>query len=141
MKTNKAGIQLIKGSEGYYDHAYKCPAGKWTIGWGHTKGVTAGMTCTPVQALRWLVADLQNAENDVNDLNLKINQNQFDALVDFVFNLGIGSLEESHLLIKIKANPADPSIRQEFEKWVDGAGKVEPGLVKRRNEEANLYFS
>ena len=141
MKTSKLGIQLIKGAEGYVSTAYRCPAGIWTIGYGHTNGVLEGMTCSPIQALRWLSEDLLVAENAVNGLHLKINQNQFDALVSFVYNLGAADLYNSTLLKKIKANANDPSIRDEFEKWDYGDGRVLSGLVTRRKDEANLYFS
>jgi lysozyme len=69
-----------------------------------------------------------------------INQNQFDALVSFAYNLGVGNLKSSTLLKKVNANPSDPTIRDEFMKWVNGGGKKLPGLVKRRQAEADLYF-
>ena len=141
MKTSKLGIQLIKGAEGYVSTAYRCPAGVWTIGYGHTKGVLEGMTCSPIQALRWLSEDLLDAEDAINCLYLKISQNQFDALVSFVYNLGAAALYNSTLLKRIKANANDPLIRVEFEKWVYGGGRMLSGLVTRRKDEANLYFS
>ena len=69
-----------------------------------------------------------------------INQDQFDALVSFAYNLGNGSLKSSTLLKKVNANPNDPTIRDEFMKWVNAGGKKLPGLIRRRQAEADLYF-
>jgi len=93
------------------------------------------------QAEYFLRQDVEFAEKEVNKHNLNINQNQFDALVSFVFNLGVGNFARSTLLRKIKSNPDDPTIRKEFERWVYAGGKVLNGLVRRRKEEANLYFT
>ena len=69
-----------------------------------------------------------------------INQNQYDALVSFAYNLGVGALLKSTLFKKLKVNPNDPSIRTEFMRWVNAGGKRLTGLVRRREAEANLYF-
>jgi lysozyme len=71
---------------------------------------------------------------------MSVNQNQYDALVSFVFNLGIGAFRKSTLLKKIQANPNDPAIRAEFMKWVNAGGKPLKGLITRRAAEADLYF-
>lgn len=141
MKTSNKGIDLIKKYEGFRAKAYKCPAGKWTIGYGHTLNVKSTDVISLDEAEYFLKKDVEFAENEVNRHNLNINQNQFDALVSFVFNLGVGNFTRSTLLRKIKSNPNDPTIREEFEKWIYADGKVLNGLVRRRKDEADLYFT
>lgn len=141
MRTSKKGIKIITAHEGLKLGAYLCPAGVWTIGYGHTRTAKQGMSITMQRAEELLRDDLKTAENAVNNQNLKLKQNQFDALVSFVFNVGSGNFRNSTLLRKAKVNPKDPSIRYEFSRWNKGGGRVLPGLVKRREEEANLYFS
>ena len=142
MKTSKRGIDLLKAHEGLRLTAYNCSAGVLTIGYGHTgPDVTAGKTITQAAAEQLLTADLRWAEEAVNAALPGINQNQFDALVSFVYNVGAGAFKSSTLLRKAKANANDPAIRAEFAKWRNGGGKVLPGLVKRRAAEAELYFS
>ena len=141
MKTSDKGIDLIKKHEGFRAKAYMCPAGKWTIGYGHTLNVKSTDVISLDEAEYFLKKDVEFAENEVNRHNLNINQNQFDALVSFVFNLGVGNFTRSTLLRKIKSNPNDPTIREEFEKWIYADGKVLNGLVRRRKEEADLYFT
>ena len=141
MKVSGKCIELIKRHEGFKAKAYKCPAGVWTIGYGTTEGVTEGMVCTEAQATQKLINHLASVERDLNSLNLAINQNQFDALADFIYNLGFGDFLHSFLLKTIRINPNNSAIRDEFGKWIHGGGKVLPGLLRRRNDDANLYFS
>ena len=141
MKTSDKGIDLIKRYEGFRAKAYRCSADKWTIGYGHTLNVKSTDVIDKAQAEYFLRQDVEFAEKEVNKHNLNINQNQFDALVSFVFNLGVGNFARSTLLRKIKSNPDDPTIRKEFERWVYAGGKILTGLIKRRKEEANLYFT
>ena len=84
MKIGNSGLQLIKSFEGCRLTAYKCPAGVWTIGYGHTAGVKQGMTITQEQADNYLKSDLVIYENHVNNLNRSFNQNEFDALVSIL---------------------------------------------------------
>lgn len=140
MTTSKQGLALIAAHESLRLKAYLCPAGVPTIGYGHTKGVRMGDTITPDQADKFLREDSADAEKAVNAQDLKINQNQYDALVSFTFNVGVGNFGKSTLLKKVKANPDDPAIRNEFARWNKGGGKVLPGLTRRRKEEADLYF-
>ena len=140
MKTSNKGIDLIKKHEGLRLTAYLDAVGVPTIGYGSTRGVKMGTTITEQQAHDLLMKDVAIAENDVKVHNLALNQNQFDALVSFTFNLGGGNLSKSTLLRKVRANPCDPTIKAEFMRWVYGGGKVLPGLVRRRKEEAELYF-
>lgn len=137
MNTGYKGISLIKSFEKLELKAYKCPAGVWTIGYGHTKGVKKGDVCTEAQVEQWLKEDLADAETAM--AGLKLNQNQFDALVSFTFNLGIGNFKKSTLYKKVKVNPNDPSITDEFAKWKFANGKELAGLVRRRAAEAELY--
>lgn len=143
METSERGLALIKDHEGYRDTAYRCPAGEWTIGFGHTSGVKEGQRCTPMDAGRWLKEDIAAAEREVSfqTQGVPLRQCQYDALVSFVYNLGAGNFRKSTLLKKVRANPDSPSIRDEFGKWIYGGGRVLPGLVARREAEADLYFS
>lgn len=143
METSERGLALIKEHEGYRDTAYRCPTGEWTIGFGHTSGVKEGQRCTPMDAGRWLKEDIAAAEREVSfqTQGVPLRQCQYDALVSFVFNLGAGNFRKSTLLKKVRANPDSPSIRDEFGKWIYGGGRVLPGLVARREAEADLYFS
>lgn len=89
MKTSENGLDLIKQFEGYRDTAYKCPAGVWTIGWGHTKGVKEGDRIDTARAEELLSSDLQVFEKAVNDADFpSLTQNQFDALVALTYNIG-----------------------------------------------------
>lgn len=139
MKTSKAGIELIKKHEGLRLAAYLCPAGVPTIGYGHTKGVRLGQVITEAEAEHFLIEDLRTSEKEIDSHNLQLNQNQFDALVSFVFNVGAGNFRSSTLLRRVRLNSNDNDIENQFNRWVYGGGKILPGLVRRRKEEANLY--
>jgi lysozyme len=140
MNTGSAGIALIKRWEGLRLEAYKDPVGIWTIGYGHTKGVTPGMVITQAQAEQMLRNELFEYEGYVKQyVKAPINQSQFDSLVSFTYNLGPGNLANSTLLKKVNANPSDPTIYDEFVKWNKAGGEVLTGLTKRRIEEAELY--
>ena len=141
MNTSPKGIALIKEFEGLRLKAYKCPGGVWTIGYGHTAGVKPGMVITEAQAEEYLKADLIAFERYLNGLGLALNQNQFDALVSFIYNVGTGNFSNSTLLRKVRANPQDNSIMDEFLRWVYSKGRVLPGLQRRRLAEMKLYFS
>ena len=141
MKTSPKGIALIKEFEGLRLKAYKCQGRVWTIGYGHTAGVKSGMVIFETQAEEYLKADLIAFENYLNGLGLAINQNQFDALISFIYNVGTGNFSRSTLLRKVRANPQDNSIMDEFLRWVNSKGRVLPGLQRRRLAEMKLYFS
>lgn len=143
MDIGDAGIAMIKKWEGCRLQAYKCPAGVWTIGYGHTYGVKEGDKITQEDADRLLREDMELAIDCVagNLLEVGVTQNQFDALCSLVHNIGVRAFSYSTLLRKVKANPEDETIRAEFERWVYAGGKVLQGLVNRRKDEANLYFS
>lgn len=143
MKTSKKGIDLIKKFEGFKPYAYLCPANILTIGYGHTRGVRLGQTCTETEAEQFLIEDLELAEAEVNKVvdKVELTQGQYDSLVSFIFNLGAGNFQNSTLRRKVLNNPADPTIMGEFGKWVYVRGKVSQGLQRRRLEESKLYFS
>jgi len=135
----KAGLDLIKSFEGLKLKAYLCPANVWTIGYGHTKTAKSGVVIDEATATQLLISDVAFAEKAVNRLVQKpLNQNQFDALVSFVFNCGEGAFRSSTLLKKL--NSGDYSgAHTEFAKWNRGGGKVLAGLTRRRSAEAALF--
>ena len=140
MRVSDICFSKIQEFEGLRLTAYKCPAGVWTIGFGHTKGVKMGQTITKAQAETLLRGDLLPCEEYVRGLNLELTQGQFDALVDFCFNLGTAALQRSTLLQKIRTKADEQTIRGEFAKWVNAGGVRLQGLVKRRAWEADRYF-
>ena len=140
MKSSELLLNKIIDFEGCKLTAYKCPAGIWTIGVGHTKGVKQGQTITEAQAMSLLKGDLLPCENYVNNLGVCKTQGQFDALVDFAFNLGTAALGRSTLLKYIRAKKPEQYIREEFGKWVNSKGMRLKGLVIRRQWEADRYY-
>lgn len=141
MKASVYAYELIKQFEGLRLKAYLCPAGIWTIGYGHTSGVSPNSFITIQEADEYLHRDVATIEMQLNKLNLSLRQCQWDAIVSFVFNVGIGNFKASTLLAKIRINPDDNSIIDEFLRWVYANGKVIRGLQKRRLTEMKLYFS
>lgn len=139
MKTSNECVNAIINFEGLRLKAYKCPAGVWTIAVGHTKGVKKGQTITKEQALQYLREDLIPIENYLNKLNVCTSQSKFDALVDFIFNLGIGNFSKSTLLKYILAKRSDEDICNQFRRWVYAGGKKLKGLVKRREWECQMW--
>ena len=129
MRTTTRTKNKIKKFEGLRLKAYVCAAGVCTIGYGHTAGVKPGDVITEAQADAFFESDIRAVENQVNALPLDLGQYQFDAVVSFCFNVGIGKLKKS-TLYKIPA---------EFKKWIYGGGKILPGLVTRREWEAKRY--
>jgi lysozyme len=148
MKTANNGIELIKKYEGFMSNPYKCPAGVPTIGYGATyypNGERVKMNDNAISeydAELLLKSMIQSYEAAVNRyVQVTLTQNQFDALVSFAYNLGNGALQKSTLLKRVNENPSNPDITNQFNKWVKAGGKTLSGLVKRRKEEAELYFS
>lgn len=141
MKASIDAYELIKQFEGLRLEAYLCPAGIWTIGYGHTSGVSPNSLITIQEADEYRHRDVAAIEMQLNKLNLSLRQCQWDAIVSFVFNVGIGNFKASTLLAKIRINPDDNSIIDEFLRWVYANGKVMRGLQKRRLTEMKLYFS
>ncbi len=132
-------IELIKEFEGLRLQAYKCAAGVWTIGWGHTSGIRQGMTISAAHAEELLRADVESV---IRRLQLsRFGANRRAALASLAFNVGVGAVERSTLWRKVLANPADESIANEFRRWKYAGGKVQPGLVRRREQELKIYFT
>lgn len=142
MKTSQSGVNLIKSFEGFRSKAYICPAGVLTIGYGHTGSDVKSDSVIEVQRAEILLRkDLVRFEEAVKRLvKIPLNQNQFDALVSFTYNLGIGALEESTLLRRLNAkeSPCDVA-KEELPRWNKAGGKVLSGLTRRRMAEADLF--
>ena len=138
---SKKGLQLTEQFEGLRLTAYQDQVGVWTIGYGHTgKDVRPGLTITQQQAEDLLAKDVASAAASVNQLvTVVIGQNQFDALVDFTFNLGAGALGGSTLLRKLNAGDF-AGAAAEFPKWCRAGGKVVLGLQRRRQAEQALFL-
>lgn len=140
IKVSGRGLKLIKQSEGIFLQAYRCPANVLTIGYGHTAGVQPGDVITAEQADTFLQEDVAESVRAVNRLvTVPLTQNQFDALVSFVFNLGIGNFRTSTLLKKLNAGDYSGAA-EEFPRWVRAGGKQLPGLIKRRDAEKTLFL-
>jgi lysozyme len=139
------GRDLVRQHEGLRLSAYVCPAGKLTIGYGHTSGVVASADCTLEQAERWLEADLREAEAAIDALvRVPLTEAMRDALASWVFNLGSAKLRISTLLRKLNAGDY-AAVPTEIKRWTFGrvGGKVVelPGLVRRRADEADLFVA
>ena len=164
-KTSSTGISLIKYFESLHDgdltkiglQPKQDPIGIWTVGYGHAlkdldgkwlKGIDGYRrmleiypdleTITEEDACDLLAEDLEHFEDQINSLDLKLTQYQFDSLVSFAFNCGFGNLLSSTLLKRIKG--AKGSIREAFAMWNKSGGKVLNGLIKRREAEATLFL-
>ena len=139
MSLSQSGLNLIKSHEGLRTTAYKDPVGVWTIGYGHTGTAKPGQKITEAQAEQLLRQDVGWAEAAVRkNVKVPLTQGQFDALVSFTFNLGAGALSRSTLLKKLNAGDY-AGAQAEFGKFVHAGGRVLPGLVRRRNEEAQMF--
>lgn len=139
---NEAGKDIIRQCEGLRLKAYLCPAGKLTIGYGHTgPDVKTGMTITEEDANTLLSRDLVAAEKAIGGaVSVTITDNQFSALVSFVFNLGAGNFYGSTLLKKLNANDVFGAA-DEFLRWNKVNGQVLAGLTRRREAERTLFLS
>ena len=145
MNYSKNGLHLTENFEGLRLTAYPDPAthgDPWTIGYGHTGAeIHQGMTITQEQAEEFLMQDVQKAVQTVNSkVHTDLTQNEFESLVDFVFNVGAGNFAGSTLLRKINAGDMEGAAL-EFEKWTHADGKVMAGLIKRRHAEAVLFLN
>lgn len=139
LQYSKTGLALTEQFEGCRLVAYQDVRGVWTIGYGHTSGVHAGMTCTQAQAEQWLLEDIEYAANAVKHyVTVALTQGEFDALVDFVFNVGVGNFAGSTLLRKLNAGDY-AGAAHEFERWDMAGGKHVAGLLRRRIAEENEF--
>lgn len=147
-KLSQKGLELIKSFEGLSLKPYVCAGGINTIGYGntyYTNGKKVTLQDKPItkeQAEELIKHSLSTYEKAVDSFcRDDISQSQFDALVSFAYNLGTGALQKSTLIKKVNANPKDVTIANEFLKWNKANGRVLAGLTRRRQAEANLYFS
>lgn len=144
MTTTPKARELIKQFEGLRLTAYQCSAGKWTIGYGHTRNVFRGMVITKAQAEAFFEEDLASCEKALKySLTRAVTPHQFSALVSLAFNIGTDKLRKSTLLRRINNGSPLEDIRSEWLRWVyvtkGGAKVVEPGLVARRKKELELF--
>lgn len=141
MHISEKGIGFIIKEEGERLTAYKCQAGVWTIGVGHTgKDVKQGLKITKEQSQDFLKQDLKRFENCVEtNINHTLLQHEFDALVSFCFNVGCEAFRLSTLRKKINDLNSVDEIKKEFRRWCKGSGKVLPVLVGRREREIKLF--
>ena len=139
MNTSAEGIALIKKFEGCELKAYQCSAGVWTIGYGHTKDVVEGMEITQEEAEQMLVDELHEYESYINKyVTVALSQNQFDALVSWVYNLGPVNLTASTML-KVLNSGEYEDVPAQMKRWNKAGGKVLEGLIRRREAEACLF--
>jgi lysozyme len=139
MKHSKSAEQLAEHFEGCELHSYCKADGIWTIAYGHTRNVTKGMTCTLAQAEQWLAEDIRSAERDVNMMvKVDLTQPEFDALVDFVFNIG-GERFFNSTCLRLLNRGDYHGAADEFLKWKFVKGNVVAGLLSRRNAEHELF--
>ena len=139
MKISKEGIALIKKFEGIELQAYQDSVGVWTIGYGHTKGVKEGDNISLKKAEEMLEEELVEYEGYINDMvKVRLEQNQFDALVAWVYNLGPTNLSKSTLL-KVLNKAIYEEVPFEIKRWNKAGGQVLNGLVRRREAEALLF--
>ena len=146
MQMTEEGLALIRRFEGFRAHAYKCPAGVWTIGYGHTEGagppaVVNGMTISEAEAERLLAADAGTfAKGVAASLTRPLSDTQFSALVSFAYNAGLGNFRKSSVRAAVNAGDL-AAVPRRLQLWVKGGGRVLPGLVTRRAAEAALFIS
>ena len=148
MKLNNEGYKLITKHEGLVLKPYLCPAKVPTIGYGNTyyeDGTKVTLLDKPITKERAFemfkeIAD-RFAKAVSQSVTSNVNQNQFNALVSFAYNVGVANFKKSTLLKLVNANPSNPQIKNEFMKWTKANGVVLGGLVKRRTDESNIYFS
>ena len=139
MKISNEGLDLIKHFEGCELEAYLCPAGVWTIGYGHTKDVKEGDTTTKEEADYLLQKEMIEYESYIDDMvDVELNQNQYDSLCAWVYNLGPSNLGSSTLLKVLNEGKYD-EVPEQIKRWNKANGKVLAGLVKRREAEALLF--
>jgi len=141
VKISEKGLELLKHYEGCELTAYRCSADVLTIGYGHTKGVTEDMVITQEEADQMLQDEMPEYEGYINDkVTVELNQDQFDAMVCWVYNLGSGNLSSSTLLKVLNDGDYD-GVPEQMKRWNKAGGKVLNGLIKRRDSEAKLFCS
>lgn len=140
MDVSPRGIALIQQFEGCKLTAYQDSAGVWTIGYGSTRGVQPGDVITQAQAVELLAADVERHADGVRRLvDVSLTQSQFDALVSFTFNVGVGALSRSTLLRKLNAGDYRGAA-DELLRWTKAGGRELRGLVRRREAERAMFL-
>ena len=151
MKTSEHGLRFIQEQELLRLKAYLCSGGVWTIGYGHTGMVDGvligpGMIITNEKAKELFRNDIMLFERFLNKQTFadRLTQNQYDALISFMFNVGVGHFQSSTMFRKLQSGESEESIVKEFGRWIyatiNGKKAVLPGLVSRRDEEANMFL-
>lgn len=142
MKTSQEGIELIKQFEGFVAAPYLCPAGKWTIGYGHVIGAHedyTGKTIDETMGEALLAQDVVPCEQALEQwVRVRLRQASFDALVSFIYNVGVGAFRDSTLLKRLNAG-AYREIPGQLRRWVNVRGEFNAGLARRRQAEADLF--
>ena len=141
MNISNRGLYFIKNYEKLRLKSYQDSADVWTIGYGHTGMVCYGDEITEQEAEDLLRDDLLITETYINSKELKLSQNQYDAVVSLVFNIGIGAFGSSTMIKLIKRDPDDLYISSEFVRWIKAGGVARLGLLRRRIDECKLYFT
>jgi len=140
LNISSTGIELIKHFESLRLKAYKDPVGVWTIGWGHTKNVTEGMVATEKEATAMFFYELEEYQGYIQGLDIELNQDQFDALVSWVYNLGPSNLISSTMLKRLRSGDFW-DVPTQIRRWDKAGGRTLRGLTRRRNAEALLFES
>ena len=139
MKISEDGLELIKKFEGCETTAYQDSVGVWTIGFGHTKGVEEGQTCSTEDAESMLANEMDEYEGYINNMvKVDLQQHEFDALVAWVYNLGPTNLGESTMLKVLNGGQFD-RVPEEMNRWTRAGGKILEGLVRRRQAESLMF--
>jgi lysozyme len=139
MNISGEGLSLLKKFEGCELRSYRCSAGVLTIGYGHTKGVTEGMEIDQDEAERMLASEMSEYEGNITDnVEVPLSQNQFDSLVCWVYNLGVGNLRSSTLLAVLNKGEYD-EVPTQMKRWNKAGGQVLNGLIRRREAEAAMF--
>ena len=139
MKISENGLELIKKFEGCETTAYQDSVGVWTIGFGHTKGVEEGQTCSIEDAESMLADEMDEYEGYINNMvKVELQQHEFDALVAWVYNLGPTNLGESTMLKVLNGGQFD-RVPDEMNRWTRAGGEILEGLVRRRQAESFMF--
>ena len=139
MKISENGLELIKKFEGCETTAYQDSVGVWTIGFGHTKGVEEGQTCSIEDAESMLADEMDEYEGYINNMvKVELQQHEFDALVAWVYNLGPTNLGESTMLKVLNGGQFD-RVPDEMNRWTRAGGEILEGLVRRRQAESLMF--
>jgi len=139
MKISEDGLELIKKFEGCETSAYQDSVGVWTIGFGHTKGVEEGQTCSIEDAESMLADEMDEYEGYINNMvKVELQQHEFDSLVAWVYNLGPTNLSESTMLKVLNGGQFD-RVPDEMNRWTRAGGEILEGLVRRRQAESLMF--